>query len=139
MFKIILIIGVIIYALSPYDIIPDFLFGWGWMDDIVIVGLLWRYLNRTIQRTNQSHSKTDQQSSYQRKSKSTQTSSTPNPYRILGVSNNATRDEIKKAYKKLAIQYHPDKVHHLGDEFKDLAEKRFKEIQEAYNILTQNK
>ena len=44
-------------------------------------------------------------------------------------------EEIKNAYKQLANKYHPDKVLHLGEEFKKMAEERFKEIQEAYREL----
>lgn len=51
-------------------------------------------------------------------------------YKMLGVPQNATKDEIKKAYRKLAHQYHPDKG---GDE------KQFKEINEAYQILSDEK
>jgi len=58
------------------------------------------------------------------------------PYEILGVNRHASESEIKNAYRKLANKYHPDKVNHLGDEFKSLAEKRFKEIQEAYQKLS---
>jgi molecular chaperone DnaJ len=53
-------------------------------------------------------------------------------YEILGVNKNASADEIKQAYKKLAKQHHPDMV---SDKDKDAAEKRFKEINEAYQIL----
>jgi len=53
-------------------------------------------------------------------------------YDILGVSKSASADEIKKAYRKQAIDWHPDK--HKDD--KDVAEKRFKEINEAYQILS---
>ena len=56
------------------------------------------------------------------------------PYEILEFPG-ASQDEIKAAYKKLADKYHPDKVEHLGEEFKALAEERFKEIQEAYEKL----
>ena len=52
-------------------------------------------------------------------------------YDILGVSKNATQDEIKKAYRKLAKQYHPD----LNPNDK-VAETRFKEVNEAYEVLS---
>src|SRR4029453_17682413 len=53
------------------------------------------------------------------------------PYKALGVDKKASDEDIKKAYRKLARQYHPDANH--GD--KD-AEERFKEVQEAYSILS---
>uniref|UniRef100_A0A6C0AXV5 J domain-containing protein n=1 Tax=viral metagenome TaxID=1070528 RepID=A0A6C0AXV5_9ZZZZ len=53
-----------------------------------------------------------------------------NYYKILGINKNASDDEIKKAYKKMALKYHPDK-----NKSPDASEK-FKEISEAYQILT---
>ena len=52
-------------------------------------------------------------------------------YEVLGVAKNATKDEIKKAYRKLAIKYHPDK--NPGDKE---AEEKFKEAAEAYDVLS---
>jgi molecular chaperone DnaJ len=53
-------------------------------------------------------------------------------YKLLGVESDSSPDEIKKAYKKLAMQKHPDKV---GPEFKEKAEKEFAEISAAYDVL----
>ncbi len=60
------------------------------------------------------------------------------PYTILGVSSNASQDEIISAYRKKAQQYHPDKVANLGSEFKELAETKMKEINSAYAELKRN-
>jgi hypothetical protein len=51
---------------------------------------------------------------------------------ILGVSAQATADQIREAYKRLISQYHPDKVDNLGQELKDLAEHKTREITAAY-------
>uniref|UniRef100_A0A3Q1GJI4 DnaJ heat shock protein family (Hsp40) member B6b n=1 Tax=Acanthochromis polyacanthus TaxID=80966 RepID=A0A3Q1GJI4_9TELE len=53
-------------------------------------------------------------------------------YQILGVQKHATQEDIKKAYRKLALKWHPDK----NPDNKDEAEKRFKELSEAYEVLS---
>ncbi len=56
-------------------------------------------------------------------------------YTVLGVTKGDDFAVIKKAYRKLSMQYHPDKVAHLGDEFKGVAEEKMKEINAAYDYL----
>jgi hypothetical protein len=57
---------------------------------------------------------------------------------IFGLKGNSTEDEIKKKYRELISQYHPDKVQHLGREFQQMAEYKIKEIQKAYDYFKQN-
>ena len=52
-------------------------------------------------------------------------------YQVLGVSPDATDDEVKRAYRKLALEHHPDKVAALGEDIRKVAEKKFQEINDA--------
>ncbi len=56
-----------------------------------------------------------------------------NPYQILEVSPNASNDEIKKAYRELSRKYHPDS--YANNPLSDLAEEKFKQVQEAYQQI----
>ena len=58
---------------------------------------------------------------------------TKNPYDVLGVSPNASDDEIKRVYRDLTRKYHPDA--NVNNPLADLAEEKFKEVQEAYDII----
>lgn len=56
-----------------------------------------------------------------------------NPYEVLGISENASDEEIKKAYKELVKKYHPDK--YQNNPLSDLAEEKLQEVNEAYDML----
>lgn len=56
-------------------------------------------------------------------------------YKILEIAKTATDDEVKKAYRKMAKKFHPDKVRHLGTEHQKGAEEKFKRIQKAYEAI----
>ena len=52
-------------------------------------------------------------------------------YRILGISPNASNEEVKAAYRSMALKHHPDRVAKLGEDIKRQAEKKFQEINNA--------
>jgi len=56
-------------------------------------------------------------------------------FQILEIENNVTDEEVKKAYRKMAIKFHPDKVAHLGEDYRTDAEEKFKKVQEAYDNI----
>ncbi|MBW1796929.1 MAG: DnaJ domain-containing protein [Deltaproteobacteria bacterium] len=128
------------YVFCPYDLFPDFFIGLGWIDDVTVLGLLWWYFfgrkrfkyQGYYEKGRQSSAGQSAESSYEEKNTGT---GYDDPYSVLGVGRDATSEQIKQAYRQLANQYHPDKVLHLGEEFRELAERRFKKIQEAYQTL----
>jgi DnaJ like chaperone protein len=56
-------------------------------------------------------------------------------YKILEIDANATEEEIKKAYRRMAVKYHPDKVADLGEEAQRAAKEEFQKVQEAYENI----
>jgi DnaJ like chaperone protein len=60
---------------------------------------------------------------------------TDSAYKILEVESSASDEEVKKAYRKMAMKFHPDKVSHLGEDFQKFANEKFKKVNEAYNKI----
>tara|TARA_Y200000002_G_scaffold375781_1_gene378652 strand:- start:2740 stop:3507 length:768 start_codon:yes stop_codon:yes gene_type:complete len=56
-------------------------------------------------------------------------------YKVLGIDESASNDEVKKAYRKMAIKHHPDKFSQLGEEQQKAAKNKFQKIQEAYEHI----
>lgn len=149
--KFFLILLALSYALSPYDLFPDFFIGLGWVDDLIILFLLWwyffvfrkrQYRQEGFSEKNQEpyskkNGEKEREGGFNQTDYDFQKNDKPKtPHMVLGVETDASMEEIKKAYRRLAGKYHPDRVNHLGEEFKVLAERRFKEIQKAYQELT---
>ncbi len=60
-------------------------------------------------------------------------------YHVLGIEPSATDEEVKKAYRQMAIRYHPDKVSHMGEEYQKGAKEKFQKIQEAYENIKKSR
>jgi DnaJ like chaperone protein len=60
---------------------------------------------------------------------------TDSSYKILEIDPGSSNEEIKKAYRKIAMKYHPDKVSHLGEDFRKSADEKFAMVNEAYEKI----
>ena len=142
------LILVLLYILSPFDLVPDFLVGPGWVDDLLVIGALIWFL--TARRPGESlgdfyrryrgykrpppgqgegryEEKRDREAPIDHEEE--------DPFKILGVEPGASPDEIKAAYRRAVGKYHPDKVTHLGREFQEMAHRKLVAIQRAYEAL----
>ena len=66
-------------------------------------------------------------------------SGTLNPYKVLEITETATDSEVKKAYRKLAIKFHPDKIGDLGEGPRKLAKERFLQVQGSYEQIKKSR
>ncbi len=132
----------LLYVISPLDAVPDFIPGLGWLDDLIVLGLLaWFLIARQRGQSpwdvfrGRMGGGWRHRSSGPRPEELTVDFSSMDPYTLLDLSPRASREEIKTAYKRAVARYHPDKVTHLGREFQELAHKKLLAIQQAYEIL----
>ena len=160
--KFILILLGLAYLISPADVIPEMYLPWiGWIDDSLVMWCLYHLLRygrlpsflfkkgnkqssgekgkgsesaqKTYRKAGPNRANATGQST--KGNESDRTSTVKSPYEILGVDDSASWSEIQTAYKNKAKQYHPDKLSHLGEEFSNLANEKFLEIQQAYATL----
>ncbi len=126
-----------LYLLSPIDLLPERALGrFGLIDDIVVIAALYWYMVRRPALRKAGGAGRDKVGPGEGETDDAEPLGERDPYKVLGVPENASTDEIRGAYLKLANKYHPDKVDHLGEEFKALAHRRFKEIRAAYEGLS---
>ena len=61
------------------------------------------------------------------------------PYQVLNISSNATDDEVKKAYRRMAMEYHPDKQVNASEQEKQAAAEKFRAANKAYEHIKQQR
>ena len=130
------------------DHMVDFLFGIGGADgefhqtELNMLRLIAQYLGisssdytsiyeRHMGRSDYSYSGYSGNSGSSRRT----TSYRKDPYKVLGIDSSATDEEVRKAYRKMAMKYHPDRVAGMGEEMQRNAAEQMKEINEAYDII----
>ncbi|MGD8242977.1 MAG: DnaJ domain-containing protein [Desulfobacterales bacterium] len=134
--KWLLTILALLYVVNPFDLLPDIVVGAGWLDDLAVLGLLAYYYYRIGFRGKPFGGQYEQEPDDRRQQTDAPSAGgADNPHRVLGVEPDASQEDIRRAYRRLAAQYHPDKVAHLGNDLRHLAEQKFKAIQAAYEVL----
>mgnify|MGYP001587556632 FL=1 len=140
--RILPILAALLYVISPVDVVPDFIPGLGWLDDLVVLGILaWVLIARQRGQSPWDVFRRRMGGSWTRRGSAphpedlTTDFSQMDPYTLLEVSPQASPEEIKAAYKRAVARYHPDKVAHLGREFQELAHRKLLAIQQAYGVL----
>ncbi len=141
------LILVILYFLVPVDIFPDFLGLPGRVDDflVALVGLYFMYAN-SAGRKRDGKEKTGPERSRPGKESGNRDDSEPeaapeeddgprDPYDVLGVPRDASLAEIRRRYRERLLEVHPDRVEHLGGEFRELAEQKTRELNEAFQHI----
>jgi hypothetical protein len=136
-----LIVAALVYFVLPYDLFPDFLGLAGRIDDVLVMGwLAWIYRSQMRNYFEASSGSTPPgNSSGAGADRGPSTRANPtgafDPFEILGVPRSASSDDIQAAYRARMMEYHPDKVAHLGAELQELAHEKAQQIERAYRQL----
>ena len=129
--KIILIIFGLVYFLFPFDLIRDFIPYIGYLDDLALIVWIIYFLYKKKQKVSGQKSGYNNFKGFDFSDKDRIKSC----FEVLGLNQSSSNEEIKKAYRELVFKYHPDKVQHLGEEFKKIAHEKFVEIKNAYEEI----
>jgi len=142
----------VLYVVIPVDLIPDFLGLPGRFDDLLVaLGTLYFLFSKSREIPGRGGAKKSRSTREERQDRegggesegasSRRAAAGPSdPYELLGVDRGQGFEEIRRRYKEMLLQYHPDRVLHLGKEFQEIAERKTKEITEAFQkILRERK
>jgi len=126
------VVILLIYIISPLDFFP------GFFDDLIAIAVLYYLSYKKMTRGKHgtySHNNTRHNSGSQSHQQDTGSLSLEEAYRTLGVSPNASWEDIKKAYKEKIAKCHPDKVSHLNEELQEKAEELTLKLNNTLEII----
>ncbi len=130
----------VVYVLSPLDLFPDVLGPAGRLDDLLVaLGTLYYIYSGSRKIPGQDKARGGQggpgRGGSEGASSRQDAPGSSDPYDVLGVNRGDGLEEIRKHYKEKLLQYHPDRVAHLGRELQEVAEQKTKEITEAFQKI----
>ncbi|ETX04004.1 MAG: hypothetical protein ETSY2_31310 [Candidatus Entotheonella gemina] len=131
----------ILYVLSPIDAVPDVVPILGWVEDLLVFAVaLWLANRMRKPSPAETANEQDETSGSSRADGDTlrdqPAASLPKtPWQLLDIEPDASDEALEAAYKAKLMQYHPDRVAHLGEELQRLAHEKTLEIQRAYEYI----
>jgi hypothetical protein len=136
------------YFVSPIDLFPDYLAppGVGWLDDLFLVLAWWVLRRKTLPGrrfssllgaffSKRGRKRFESGEERRKEAPAGVPLSREEARKILDVPGDADTRAVKEAYRRRCLEYHPDRVAHLGPELRHTAEREFKRIRAAYELL----
>lgn len=118
--------GALLYLIIPWDF--DFIPIAGRLDDLLVLFLAFNYAWKRKKSSGESPAG----GPGERGEAETVEEEEKDPYRLLGVEEGASEAQVRKAYRDLVARYHPDRLHHLGEEFRLMAARKTAALNRAY-------
>jgi DnaJ like chaperone protein len=132
-YMVILCLG-ILYVLSPFDLVPDVIPILGWIEDIVVfAAALW--LANRVRAPASDHASKHAEADGGSQEEPAAAPLPKTPWQLLDLEPDASDEAIDAAYKAKLLQYHPDRVAHLGEDLQRLAHEKTLEMQRAYEQI----
>ena len=123
------VMGALLYLLVPWDL--DFIPVAGRFDDLLVLLLALNYAWKRW-KSSAAAPAGDREAGKEREKGEDPAGEETDPYRLLGIEKGASEEQVGKAYRDLLAKYHPDRLHHLGEEFREMAARKTVALNRAY-------